>query len=116
MRIEVKAKGIRAADVDEHVRRRLMFAVGRFGDRVRSARVRLADVNGPKGGEDKRCRIELDMRPGGRVFAESVEPDWQAAVDLAADRAGRSVSRAFERRRAFRFESGMVPRKGDWFS
>jgi hypothetical protein len=116
MKIEVTAKGIRETGVNEHVRRRLMFAVGRFGDRVRSARVRLADVNGPKGGADKQCRIELDMRPGGRVFAESVEPDWRAAVDLAADRAGRSVSRAFERSRALRFESGMVPRKGDWIS
>lgn len=116
MNIEIKSRETRSADLDEHVRRRLIFAVGRFGDRVRSAMVRLADINGPKGGTDKQCRIELAMRPSGRVFVESTEPDWQTAVDLAADRVGRVVSRLVARSRDLRFDSGMVPRKGGWLS
>ena len=56
---------IRAHQVDltpelrDHVRRRLEFALGRLGPAVRAVQVTLADVNGPRGGVDKQCRMRI---------------------------------------------------------
>ena len=40
-----------------HVERRLRFALSRFGQKIRLAAVQLADLNGPRGGLDKQCRV-----------------------------------------------------------
>lgn len=101
MRIHVRSKQIK---VDEnlraHIERRLEFSLGRFSPRILRATVQLTDVNGPRGGEDKLCRIEVRMQPTGTVFVEDRCADLVAAVDRSAERIGRSVARALERERA----------------
>ena len=47
------------------IRRILASALGRFTRRVRTIRVWLEDINGPRGGVDIRCRIEVHFRPRG---------------------------------------------------
>ncbi len=100
----------------EHVERRLQFSIGRFVDRIDSVRIRISDVNGPRGGVDQRCSILLKLKLGKEIFVESTETSWEAAVDLASDRVGRSVSRTLQLQRALRFQSGMVPREGVMWS
>ena len=39
--------------------RRLSFALSRFDSRIRKTTVVLEDVNGPRGGMDKSCRIAV---------------------------------------------------------
>ncbi len=93
----------------ERVERRVQFAVGRFDGRVTRVSVRVADVNGPRGGVDKRCRIAVRVRPMGEIVVEDTHPDLYAAIDGAADRIGRSVQREIER---LRDGATMTPRKG----
>ena len=99
MKVAIRWKAVtRSAAVEEHLRRRLRFAIGRFSGEVRSVRCWLEDVNGPRGGVDKRCAIEL----GGAFRSLRVEArdvDLYAAVDRAADAAGRSLARAADARR-----------------
>jgi len=83
----------------EHVERRLQFALARFDGRVTRVTVRVADLNGPRGGVDKRCRIAVRVRPAGEIAVEDTCPDLYAAIDVAADRIGRSVQRKVERLR-----------------
>jgi len=64
----------------EHVHRQLQQALGRFAAQIQSFRVRVNDVNGPRGGNDKRCRMEACLERGGRVFAERVDADLYAAI------------------------------------
>ena len=45
----------------EYVVRRLSFVLRRFSHRIRRLTVRLADVNGPRGGLDSRCSIAADL-------------------------------------------------------
>jgi len=96
---------IRSQDLDigqglrGHIERRLRFALGRFGPRVSRVTVYLADLNGPRGGIDKRCRIVVRLQRSGQVFVEDTDTDLEAVVDRAADRVGQSVSRHLERRR-----------------
>ena len=55
MKLNVRTEGVQITEgLLEHVDRKLRFALGRFGDHVRDVRVRLKDVNGPRGGEDHR--------------------------------------------------------------
>ena len=84
---------------EQGIERRLRFALGRFASRIRRLRVRLTDVNGPRGGLDKRCRIAVDLIPRGMVMVEGAGDDPFALVAGAAKRASRAVRRALERRR-----------------
>ena len=83
----------------DHIERRLRFALGRFAERIDRLSVRLSDVNGPRGGIDKRCRIAVALVPRGVVMVEGSGDDPFALVTEAAKRAGRAVRRALERRR-----------------
>lgn len=79
------------------VQRRLGYALSRFAPRVRFVRVLLADENGPRGGNDKRVRIDVELHRRGRVVVEDLASDLVAAVDLAARRAARAVERSIKR-------------------
>ena len=63
--------------------------------------VRLSDINGPRGGEDKRCHIEVRLRGMPDVVIGDTETELHMAIDRATERAGRSLVRRLERRREF---------------
>jgi ribosomal subunit interface protein len=81
--------------------RRLEMTLGRFRRRIREVTVLVEDVNGPRKGIDKRCRISIRGH-GWNVVAEARSTDERSALDLAAARAGRAAARALARRRALR--------------
>jgi ribosome-associated translation inhibitor RaiA len=102
MKIQVRARQLQLGDeVRAHVERRLAFSLDRFRARVRRVTVHLVDVNGPRGGEDKACRIEARLRPTGAVFAEGFGTDLLSAVDGAAARIVVTLARALKRDRSF---------------
>ncbi len=113
MKILIRSRLRASAAVRAYVERRLHFSLGRFSQRVERAMVHLQDVNGPRGGEDKLCRIEVRLRPGGSVFVEESGSAVLAAVAGAAERVGRAVSRAVERRREMgRFRTWALVHRG----
>lgn len=105
MRIQVRSReaGSRSTDRDEdpaeRARVRLEFALARYARFVRSVVVRLSDENGPRGGMDRCCTVDVQLRAGAPVRVVQVASTWEGAVDLAADRAGYAVSRKLDRRR-----------------
>ncbi len=104
MWVQVVGRGVVLDEaLRERVERRLGFALGRFGDRVGRVAVHLSDVNGPRGGVDKRCRIVAEV-PGGRsgaVVIEDAAAELDPLIDRAADRIGQSVRRRLDRGRLF---------------
>lgn len=64
MRITVRAS---SRWLTRRARRRFAFALRRFEDRVRSLVVRVTDVNGPRGGIDKRCRVTVQLQGPSRT-------------------------------------------------
>ncbi len=88
----------------EYVDRRLHFALGRFGPAIDHVSVRVADVNGPRGGVDKHCQIVVKLRASGSnpIAVDDSNEDLYAAVSQASDRVGRTVARAVERRQGKR--------------
>ncbi len=85
---------------------RVRFAMRRLAWLVPRAKVQLSDVNGPRGGTDKQCQIELST-PAGTVVVSSLAKDWRAALDLALQRAARVLVRSMQRQskpdRSYRF-------------
>jgi putative sigma-54 modulation protein len=84
------------------VPRILSAALSQFAHRFRSVHVWLEDVNGPRGGVDIRCRIELGLHPRGRIVVSSMAANSYVSLANAAARAGSVLSRRVKRARARR--------------
>ncbi|MBZ5553487.1 MAG: ribosome-associated translation inhibitor RaiA [Acidobacteriia bacterium] len=98
MNVKIRAENIDLADaLKSYIDRRLHFSLSRFGDRVGLITVRVSDLNGPRGGIDKACRISAELVPFGSVRVEDVDADLYTAIDRAVERLGRSFSRKLER-------------------
>jgi hypothetical protein len=78
---------------------RLRFVMRRISWLVPRATVHLSDVNGPRGGVDKRCQLELKTDAGGVVVVTSMARDWRGALDGALARASRVLMNSFRRSR-----------------
>ncbi|QDV37631.1 HPF/RaiA family ribosome-associated protein [Tautonia plasticadhaerens] len=100
MRLEMHGLKYELDDpLKDHIERRLRSALGRLEGRIDRVTVTLTDVNGPRGGPDKRCRIAVSLAPRGGVIVTGVGSDPFALVSRAASRAGRATRRALDRRR-----------------
>ena len=98
MRIDIQTSGFLLTDgLREHATRRLQFALSWANHDVRKVAVRLSDINGPRGGSDKRCQIQVRLSGSQDVVIEDTEADLYVAIDRAADRADRAVARRLER-------------------
>ena len=94
MRLTIRTYGVISPDAAHVAQQRLLFALSRFASRVRSLTVRLSDVNGPRGGRDKRCAVAVQLAGSKRlIVVEDLEVELQAAIARAADRAARAVAR-----------------------
>jgi hypothetical protein len=59
--------------------------------------VQFSDVNGPRGGVDKRCQVELSTDAKGTVVIASLASDWRTALDNSLRRAIRVLTRSVQR-------------------
>ncbi|MCB9549159.1 MAG: HPF/RaiA family ribosome-associated protein [Myxococcales bacterium] len=102
MNIDVRFRGIEpTARLIDHVHARSRRAFARRTDRAWDARIHLEDVNGPRGGIDKRCVVHL-RGPAVAVVAESRADDVEAALDGALASAERRLARVTGRQQAQR--------------
>jgi len=100
MRLEMHGVNYGLADeLKAYIERRLRFALGRFESRIDGVTLRLTDVNGPRGGIDKRCQVAVALVPRGVVMVEGFDHDPFALVARVAKRVGQSVRRELGRRR-----------------
>ena len=97
MRILIRMPAGLSPSLAPLARRRLEFALGRFSARVRSLTVRLADLNGPRGGLDKQCLVAIRLTsPRRLIVIEDTDAEAEVAIARAADRAARVVARAVQ--------------------
>lgn len=102
MRLHIHGQGLTFGGAErERVERRFGFALGRFGDSVGRVTVHLVDVNGPRGGADKRCRAVVEVAGHRPVVVEDADARLEVAIDRAADRVGRAVRRQLDLARAW---------------
>jgi len=97
MQVLFKCRHPHATDLRELTERRVRLVLRRLGWLVPRAEVQMSDVNGPRGGIDKRCRVELRTNGSGCVVVASVASDWRTALDNALARAARFLMRLRQR-------------------
>lgn len=77
---------------------RVRFALRRLGAVVPRAKVMFTDINGPRGGVDKHCLIEVKTEKAGTLVISSLASDWRTALDDGLDRLVRALTRSLHRR------------------
>lgn len=82
------------------VEARVRFATQRMTQFVSRAVVRLRDLNGPRGGVDKQCQIQLSTAHGGVLVVSSRGGDWRATLDEALARATHALTRRLGARKS----------------
>jgi ribosome-associated translation inhibitor RaiA len=82
-----------------YVRRKLGMKLGKFARAIERISVRIKDVNGPRGGIDKLCRIKVVLSGLPSVVVEQQHVSLQAAVDGALRRTESAVRRSVQHRR-----------------
>jgi hypothetical protein len=97
MQVLFKSPHPQATELRDLTERRVRFVLRRLGWLVPRAEVHLTDVNGPRGGIDKRCQIELKTEGAGSVVVASMASDWRTALDNALARAARYLMRNWRR-------------------
>ena len=105
MHILFKSRAPLAAELNDVARMRALFVLRRFAARIPQATIQLSDVNGPRGGVDKRCQVELKTDRAGAVVVTAVADQWRTALNNVLLRASRLLAKRFERGHSSRRES-----------
>ena len=94
--IEVRSKSPSVdVEVAQFVQYRMSFALDRLRH-LRRILVYVEDVNGPKGGTDKRCRIVAEFAFS-TILAQETQSTWQSAITRAIHRIARNAARQLQR-------------------
>jgi putative sigma-54 modulation protein len=103
MQTQILCRGFKLTQaIRRHTEKRLMSAISFAEHHIGHITVRLSDINGPRGGEDKRCQLVLKMKGMPSVVIEDIETNLYAAIDHASERAGQVISRLIHRRHNYR--------------
>lgn len=98
MQIIFESRDADGADMREASIARVQFALRRLNGVVPRAKVQFSDVNGPRGGIDKRCQVELMAEGSAHVVIASLARDWRTALDRSLSRATRTLTRSLQKR------------------
>lgn len=99
MTIDLRVRGIDLTDeLRQAVERCVGFAVSRYNSQIDKISVGLADTNGPKGGDDKLCRIAANLSRGERVLILATGGEILSTVNRAARRLDHRIGTMVQRR------------------
>ncbi len=99
MKILFNSRDPQAEPLREWASQRVAFAFRRHPWVAPRATIRLSDLNGPRGGLDKECVIEVSSAGATPVIIRSVAHNWQAALNRALARATVALQRMLRRSR-----------------
>lgn len=97
MQIDIQSRGFELTEsLRDFTAKRLAYSLSHGTTRIKRVVVRLSDINGPKGGDDKRCHLELRLSGLPEIVIEETQSDLYAAVSRATERAGRTLARRID--------------------
>jgi len=100
MQLQIESRHVYLTDaLEDYVARRVGFAFNRVAHRITDIVVRLANINGPRGGEDKSCQVQVRLNRGRTVVLEGRDASAYRAIDRTLSRAKRTVREELRRRR-----------------
>ena len=114
MQLDIQSNGFSLTEaIRNYTIQRMQFALDRNDKHVTNVRVSLADINGPRGGIDKRCQINLALAGQNSIIIEDTEADLYVAIDRASDRCERTLTRQLERIREYSHHSLSVKNESE---
>jgi ribosomal subunit interface protein len=102
MQVDIQARSFTLTKaLKSYVEKKLKAALSSYGNHhtLKGAVIRLSDINGPRGGEDKLCQIQVKLAGVPDIIIKNTEQDMYAAIDRATRRAGKAIVRRIERQR-----------------
>lgn len=100
MQLSIRKRNMTWSDaLAGHVERRVRQGLDRAERRVRHVLVHLVDVNGPRGGEDKKCAVSVRLTTGDEIRVQTQDTCPYRAVDSAVSRVKRNVMDRVKRTR-----------------
>ena len=102
MQVIFESPDPQAAELRTMTERRVRQTLKRLAWLAPRVRVHLSDVNGPRGGIDKRCQVEVMSTMSGPVVITSMARDWRSALQSALSRAARTLLQNWQRSRTVR--------------
>ena len=98
MRIEIRTGKFSLTDgLREHIEHRVQFALSWADQHLHKISLNLNDINGPKGGADKSCRIQIPVAGGKTIVVEEVQADLYIAIDRAIRRRENELKRKLQK-------------------
>jgi ribosomal subunit interface protein len=79
--------------INEYVKSKIQVMLGRYESKISSINVSLFDINGPKGGEDKCCKIIVKINGASPIVVQETAEDLYAAINTCSRRSRRAVKR-----------------------
>lgn len=89
-------------DIISHIDRRLSFCLSRVEHDIESVDVTVSDINGPRSGVDKQCKVIIKPIGLRRIVVVEKRDRIQSAIDASLARAERSLVRKLKRKTLLR--------------
>lgn len=103
MHIDIHGLNIQPTDAMRiYMHRRIQTSLDHLHHAVRGVVLRIKDINGPRGGVNKRCQISVQLTSGERIFIEDIDEDVYRVVDRITTRTKHTIARFVARRRDLR--------------
>jgi|GEM_PF-1422235 len=100
MHVEIASRNLSLkAETREFIERRLELVLKQFEDQIERVWVAVRDIKRNCDGEDKQCRIVVDLSCSGSVRKVHVATSIESAASQAIDWAAAAVALVVERRR-----------------
>lgn len=77
----------------KYVKSKVQVMLGRYETKIARVDVSLFDINGPKGGEDKCCKIIVRVNGASSVVVQETAEDLYDAINTCTRRGRRAVKR-----------------------
>ncbi|MGQ0506213.1 MAG: ribosome hibernation-promoting factor, HPF/YfiA family [Myxococcaceae bacterium] len=101
MKVLVKGVHVKMSNgLKQYVQEHLVDPIEHFyQDEAAEIEIHLCDNNGPKGGEDRECRVTVRMPGSAAIHVNESSDSMHKSIDLVRDRLERLTKREIERKR-----------------
>ena len=103
MKIEIQTKQLKLGQTfKNNIKVKIRKLFQHSSDQVHRISVMVADINGPKGGEDKVCKVNISVGGGQDILVSAREASAYKAVTQAIRKASSTLSRQRQKARNIR--------------
>lgn len=100
MNINLQARDFHLTDsLESKIRQKMNILLSRFDHKIRTTRVVLSDINGPKGGKDKRCIIKIEVHNFKTIVIDEVTDNMHESISRGSQQAKRAIAKLVDKSR-----------------